>query len=436
MANKNNQRRASGNMPLPYDVSTRPSTRVFPTHSSWYPKQRQQFTEHIMPGPTVPYNFYDRFGPEEPPVPPPPPPATGFREGFPNEFGPVPNFWIPSERDFFPGTASPERFRPPQPDGWQGPPAWKEPDVPPVPRPPRRGREGRTPKWKRPPPDTTATRMFEPSDNWKQTHGEPPQGRDHYSPSQPVTERYRPYSPPVNAPRNRFPLNNTRSDSYRQTFNDTDQWSPDENEPYESIARDHRASVASAHSTTPDLVDRRVRGFEADERSVTPVSPHSAQHSSPGYGSTVPAPKRESPELPHLLPHLEALSPKSGPPVSVPPAYKPHSRSPSYSSTSSSVNLPHIQAQQQFPKNGLPAKPQFQLPPRSQGSGGSLSSSLQASPMARASPELDISSISRDETPKSASHASSSRSSPTRPVQNQPSGANGLYNPFSCLCRT
>lgn len=352
MANKGNQRRVSGNIPIPYDVSIRPSPRVSPTHSSWHPVQRQQpFAEHPAPGPSVPYAppFLNRFGPG-----PEEPPAPGFREGYPNEFPPGPNFWGPDREFFPPATQSPDRFRPPQPDGWQHPPTWKEPEAAGPPWPERRNNHN---TFNRPPRDNTATRMFEPSDNWKQTHGERTRGRNYHSMSQPQAERFRPYSslPNGNANRNRFPQANQRSDPYRPPFNDADTWVADET-PYEGISRDYQAAIA-ARSTTPDRLEKRTRSVEGEGTSVSPgpVSPPIFQSSaSPGFGSASAFTKRESPELPHL----EALPPKPMPPVRVPPAPKFHSRSPSHSSTSSSIHLSYPQPQIS-PRAGLPPKPQF-----------------------------------------------------------------------------
>ena len=349
MLNKGAQRRASGNMPLPFDVSTHHSPRVFPTHPSWHPMQRQQpFVDHTTPGPSAPFPYYDRYGPEDPQPPPVPTPA--FREGYSNDYDPA--FWRP-EPEFIPEpTQSPDRFRPPppQPDTWQGPPAWKGSGSGPWPSR-KKGRGGfkhppRKAPSNAPPPEAASTRMFEPSDNWKQTHGELDRARP-YSPSQPA-ERLSLYSPPSTGNRNSFPPTNPRPDFYRPPPNDTEHWTPDESDPYSFPPL----------TTTPDRMP-----FRDEERSVTSVSPRSTQSFSPGYGSLPLAPKRESPELPHL----EAIPRKTGPSVRAPPGSKVPSRASSLSSSSGSANvLPHMQAQMQpragFPVQSLPQPKVVQSP--------------------------------------------------------------------------
>lgn len=174
MSANGDARRLSGNPPLPYDVSTPPSHRVFPTHSSWYPMQRQQpgpYPEHPLttpPGPPPAYPYYDRFGPEEPPAPP-------FREGFASEYNP--KYWR-TDREYPPNTPSPERYRPTPAEGWPRPPAWQEPE--PVAWPDRSARDAFNPLWTRPTRETPSTRMFEPSATWKQIHKGPPSFSDRY----------------------------------------------------------------------------------------------------------------------------------------------------------------------------------------------------------------------------------------------------------------
>ena len=305
MSNKGHRRRGGVGR---NNVSFLSPQLVVSTYRSWGFLQRQQqqgFPDIPSAGPSVPppFPFYDRYVPDAPLLP-----APGFHEGFPNEFGPpAPNFWGP-DRDFFQAPQTPDRFRPSQPEGpWTRPPPWNDLEPPVWQERPEIPRETYAPMWNRtsaPPP----SRMFEPSDNWKQTHAERPRGREHYSPSQPVAEsqRYRPYSPV----RNRLPPLNPRSDSYRPSYNDD--WVPDDSDPYDSSSRDYRTMPYYDRSVTPDRSDGRYRGRDSDERSVSPASPHSQRSSSP-YGPPPPPPaipKRESPEP--QLPHLETFSGNSG----------------------------------------------------------------------------------------------------------------------------
>ncbi|KAI0676321.1 hypothetical protein C8Q78DRAFT_996704 [Trametes maxima] len=329
-------------------------------------------------------------------VPPPhrPLPAPAFREGY------GPNHWHP-EREFFPGTPSPERFRPPQVEPWPRPPSWQEPEPlnwAPV-------HDPYVPQWNRaaaPAREVASTRMFEPSDTWKQTHHGPmpyPESvaprerplerfpepvvrnfrrgrvdrsrpRDAYSPNQPAGERYRPYSPPPpSAARNRVPYTNPGTDNlnFRPPSPEAE-WAPEDDDLYadrpDSSSRVAPPTTRSIRSDSLDRSEKRFRGRDGFERSVTPISPQPSHHSSPGYVSAVASmPKRESPDLPHL----QALPPKQQPsqPVRIPlgpdqhPSLPPKpmvSRSPSHSSTASSTHLPHV-SNQTIPK-GLPAKPQ------------------------------------------------------------------------------
>ncbi|KAH9899173.1 hypothetical protein C8Q73DRAFT_309271 [Cubamyces lactineus] len=435
MSNLGEARRLSGNPTLTYDVSAPPSHPVFPTHTSWYHAQRQQpYSEHRLatpPAPTAGYPYYDRYPPEEPPAP-------TFREGYATEFGP--NYWRP-ERDFFPTTPSPERFRPPQVEAWPRPASWQEPEPPAWPERREVAREPYTPQWNRPARDVPATRMFEPSDNWKQSHvgpmpypesvppvrerpaerypelpprefrerpAERPRPREVYSPPQPTGERYRPYSPPSSsAARNRFPYPNARSDSHRPPLPEVD-WAPEDDDLYADRNEGINREPTVAYPVLPasqDRVDRRFRPKDSVERSVSPISPRPTQHPSPGYMSGVASmPKRESPELPHL----EALPPKpySSQPVRIPTTVeqqhpnlprKPVSRSPSHSSTASSSYLPHVSAQPPQ-RSGLPPKPQPQFQPQSRPSqipsqvplrAQTKSPALQISPVTGVSPGVD-----------------------------------------------
>ena len=374
MSNKGPRRRGGmGRNSQGFNVSASFSPSLFPTYPSWNMMQRQQqqqqqqaFPDMPNAAPPVPFSFYDRFSQEALP-------AAGFREGFTGEFGSSPTFWSPDTTTLFTGPPNADRFRPNQGDSsWPRPAAWKDSEAPwpdrpePFPLP-------RTPQWTRNAPQ--ATRMFEPSDNWKQTHGERPRGRDHYSPSQPVAEsqRYRPYSPT----RNRlYPPLNPRSDSYRPVYDDD--WQPDDTDPYDSTSRGSRGNRYHSRSPTPDRKDRHYRG-RGSERSVSPASSRSRERSSSPYGPPPPPPpipKRESPELPHL----ESLPGDSSQGIPIPlSATSPvPPRSPSDSSSVNSGVLPHQQPKSQqdtlsqsasstWPSastsSGLP-KPSGDLPPK------------------------------------------------------------------------
>lgn len=468
MSNNGDVRRLSGNLPLPYDVSAPPSHRVFPTHPSWYPVQRQQpgppYPEHPLatpPAPPTAYPYYDRFAPEEPLAPP-------FREGVTPEYNP--KFWR-TDREYPPPIPSPERYRPPPAEPWPRPPTWQEPE--PVPWPDRREpvRDPYTPpQWNRPGREAPATRMFEPSATWKQIHSGPPpypdryvcafltslpyltqkrsvppprerpaerfgappvrdfrdrpvdrpRAREVFSPPQAAGERFPPFSPPAppgSAARNRFPFVNPRSDNYRPPLPEPD-WAPEDDDLYadrgEGSSRDPPPPF-SARAKSQDLIDRRRMSRDNVERSVSPVPPRSAQHSSPGYGATAASvPKRESPELPHLvpLPH----KPQTSEPVRIPlgpePATsslppKPVSRSPSHSSTTSSSKPPY--ASFQLPQRGPPKVQQFQAPYGSFGTvnrppvfSQAMSPVVQKSPAAQVSTGVDSSaSAPRDQNPSS-----------------------------------
>nr|VWO95324.1 Foldase protein PrsA 2 (EC [Ganoderma boninense] len=360
--------------------------------------QRQQppFNEHPPPGPSAPFGYYDRYGPPEEPI------APAFRDGFANEYNP--NFWKP-EPDFFPTPPPNVPFPVPPADNWQRPPGWRDPeppawngpeprDPPPLPLPPRGPQFPPVPKWNRRGggPRHPPNRLFEPSDNWKQTHGEPNRGSPTYNSSQHPSERFRPYTPPNSNPnmmRNRFGNKHGPRHSFhgpqRQfhppqpqpqpqqfqsqplPYEEEQHWGPDEDLYGDSGPRDHRSTSFPNNSTSPDRPGR------SDERSVSPASPRSAKHSSPGFGPGSFAPKRESPELPHLevFPRKPMVISEANripiPAPLLPP--KPPPRSPSRSSNASSVIPPQAQpppvppTQVQSPV-GLPPKPPSQAESR------------------------------------------------------------------------
>ncbi|KAI0370587.1 hypothetical protein BV20DRAFT_1113096 [Pilatotrama ljubarskyi] len=440
MSSMGDGRRLSGNLPLTYDVSAPPSHRDFPAHSSWYPMQRQQpapYTEPPLPIPPAPptaYPYYDRFAPEEPPAPP------SFREGYTNEYDP--HYWR-TDREYFPPAPSPERYRTTKVEPWPRPASWQEPEPAPWPeRPPVRDPYG--PQWNRPAPppppppprEAPATRTFEPSATWKQSHTgpapypesfgpprerpverfpeppirdfrerpvEPQRPREVFSPPQPARERYRPYSPPPplappSAARNRFPYVGPRPDNHRPAFSEPE-WAPEDDDLYADRADGSSREpppMFSARSGSKDRGKRRFRGRESTQRSVSPVSPRPAQRSSTGYTATAASiPKRESPELPHLQP----LPPKpyTSQPLCIPLGLdehpssprKPGSLSPSQSSTASPSQLPHVSGLSDS-KNGLPPKP----PPQTHSS----SSAPSPHPVSRSqtkSPALQITSVAQ-----------------------------------------
>ncbi|KAM5533796.1 hypothetical protein V8D89_012571 [Ganoderma adspersum] len=357
--------------------------------------QRQQppFNEHPPPGPSAPFGYYDRYGPPEEPI------APAFRDGFSNEYNP--NFWKP-EPDFFPTPPPNAPFPVPPGDNWQRPPGWRDPEPPawngpegreppPLPLPPRGPQFPPMPKWNRRGggPRHPPNRLFEPSDNWKQTHGEPNRGRLTDNSSQRSVERYRPYTPPNSNPnmmRGRFGHKNGPRHSFHgpqsrqfhppppQPFqpqpqpqplpHEEDQhWGPDEDLYGDSGARDHRSTSFPNNSTSPNRPGR------SDERSVSPASPRSAKHSSPSFGPRSFAPKRESPELPHLevFPPRKPIVISEANRIPIPTSFlppKPRSRSPSHSSNASSVTVPQVQPPQVQSPVGLPAKPPSQAESR------------------------------------------------------------------------
>ena len=444
MANKQNQRRPSGNIPLPYDVSAPLPPRVFPAHPSRYPMQRQQpppFGEPGPAGPPTPFGYYDRYGPPEEPI------APAFREGYANEYNP--NFWKP-EPDFFPN-ATPnapfaDRIPPPQGDGWQRPPGWREPEPPvwpgpegrepplPVIRPPfpppLNNRRGGGP---RPPPN----RMFEPSDNWKQTHGERDRVRFPYNSSPFAVERYRPYTPPgpnpnmgrnafryKNGPRRSFhgqpsrPFHDSQPPPFQQPLPYEDNWGPDED--FYGDNGPHRSASFSNTSTSPERMGRM------DDRSTSPASPRSASHSSPSFASESFAPKRESPELPHL----EALPPRQpiAEPIRIPLPVnvlppKPQSRSSSHSVPNSPASAPQPQPHPQVQSAlGLPPKPSSQVQSRQPISIPIPGPSSAQSPAPQAAPVADEGKKQAASTPPQATQEPQAQA---RSPSNPPS--NGMY---------
>lgn len=99
-------------------------------------------------------------------------PARGngfYREPFPNSYRPDP--WH-AERQYAGNSPSPDRYRPPRPvegESW-GRSTWRPVEQPPWPDR-RTVPEAYDPTWGRQRRDTMAQPMFEPSDNWKQSHG-------------------------------------------------------------------------------------------------------------------------------------------------------------------------------------------------------------------------------------------------------------------------
>ncbi|OBZ67717.1 hypothetical protein A0H81_12347 [Grifola frondosa] len=227
----------------------------------------------VSPGPSSGYNYYDRYVPSRsPPV---------YRDGYTNNFGA--DLWRP-ERAYYGRSPSPERYRDTPTENWDGPLAWKDVD--------QSGwsdrREPRIDSYgqlvDRNQRDTMATRMFEPSDTWKQSHTEPnpfddgpsrerandrfpeplirdfrdrsvdrPRVRDHYSPPHFSGDRYRPYSPGPNVAQPGDPLGPLRSPSYHPP-------SPEREPAVRACSvsiSDRHASVSTTQSRYPSSVPSR-----------------------------------------------------------------------------------------------------------------------------------------------------------------------------------
>lgn len=250
-----------------------------------------------------------------------------------------------------------------------------------------------------------------------------PWPREVYSPSQPGGERFPPFSPPAppgSAPRNRFPYGNPHSDNYRPPHPEPE-WAPEDDDLYadrgEGSSRDPPPPF-SARSASQDRVDRRLMSRDNVERSVSPVSPRPVQNPSPGNGAAgTSMPKRESPELPHLVPlppkppHSEPVRIPLGPePTPLLPA-KPVSRSPSHSShssTASSSHPPHVSYQPPL-RGSLPKAQQKQAHPgpsvldsRPPARSQTGSPELLISPVAQGSAAVDNSGSARRDQPPAA----------------------------------
>jgi hypothetical protein len=127
----------------------------------------------LSPGPPlVPYPAYDRYIP--------PRSNNPYREPFPSSYRP--DSWH-SERQYVEQPPSPDRYRPPRHpdgDGWarstwrvMPPPTWEETR----PSPPG----SFDPGWGRPRRDIMAQPMFEPSEQWKQSHGAGSSSQERYA---------------------------------------------------------------------------------------------------------------------------------------------------------------------------------------------------------------------------------------------------------------
>lgn len=178
LSSHNDSRRTSGPLSSGYDVSIRPQSHTIlpPTHSSlWFstfqrPLNPPPRRRSPSPGPSRRYNPYDSYIP--------PRSAPAYRDDYPNVYRP--NIYRPDQSSiYYSRTPSPDRYVPPRSleiDTWDRS-TWQAPIRPPVwperkPAPPSPTSSVSRDRTRR--DSMLATRMFEPSDTWKQTHVDRP----------------------------------------------------------------------------------------------------------------------------------------------------------------------------------------------------------------------------------------------------------------------
>ena len=164
-------RRQSGSFSAPYDVGIVYSTYHILSNS--FQRAPNSTARRVSPSPGPSRRPYDSY------VPPPRPDT--FRDGGPNTYRP--NVYRPEHSSkYYSRSPSPDPYVPPSrasdPDIWDRAPTWRPPTfvepsniwperkiVPPSPTTSARSRNSR---------DDPPTRLFEPSDSWKQIHHDRP----------------------------------------------------------------------------------------------------------------------------------------------------------------------------------------------------------------------------------------------------------------------
>ncbi|KAI0915939.1 hypothetical protein AcV5_003406 [Taiwanofungus camphoratus] len=231
------------------------------------------------PGKSNMYSYYDRssssFG------------GTPYRVGYPDNYGS--DSWRP-ERSYHDRAPPPEHFGPPylrntQTENWNRPVSYSASFAWPDSRDSRSSMHDDL--WPRVHRDTMAQRMFEPSENWKQSHGQTADfsgGGTHFHDrfAEPSVrnmnppDHYRPSSPSLDY-KDRYPYMNPRSDSYRPQYeDDRGPWNLHSTEPYRNRYDGPVGPVRTRHIShsmqppSPEVL--RERRYDSHERSASASS--------------------------------------------------------------------------------------------------------------------------------------------------------------------